>query len=109
VVRPIEFQTRQRGQAIIASLLTGIVLLLNAMAASPALHELFHSDANSGQHHCAVTLFAHGQVDSAPVDVAPDAVFTPFQAVFQIEFSVFRPVIENLPSGRAPPVASFHS
>ncbi len=32
------------GQAVVASFLTGLVLLLNAMAASPALHEWFHSD-----------------------------------------------------------------
>ena len=62
-----------RGKAVIASLLVGLVLLLDVMAVCPSLHELVHKDAGSPEHHCAVTMFAHGQVDSATVEVAPAA------------------------------------
>lgn len=92
------------GQAIIASLLTGVVLWLNAMAASPSLHEWFHADAGQAEHQCAVTVFAHGQVDSASVDVPVVAALTLIQIVPPVEISVFHPAIEQLPAGRAPPV-----
>jgi hypothetical protein len=85
------------------------VLLLNAMVASPSLHEWFHSDACESGHHCAVTLFAHGHVDSATVDVAVDRPQTFVADSSSVEISVFSPAIENLPAGRAPPVSSSNS
>jgi hypothetical protein len=103
----VQFLTRhcQRpGQDVIASLLAGLVLLLNAMATSPSLHEWFHADAGKEDHQCAVTLFAHGQVDSASVDVPISAPLTFVETVPSAVISVFSPAIENLPAGRAPPV-----
>jgi hypothetical protein len=94
------------GKAVVASLLTGLVLLLNALASSPELHELFHADAGQAEHHCAVTLFAHGQVDSATVEVSALAPVVSVDSAPQIVFSVFAPAIENLPAGRAPPVST---
>ncbi len=95
---------KRHRQAVIASVLAGFVLLLNAMAASPSLHEWFHADAGKAEHQCAVTLFAHGKVDSATVEVAAVAPTIPVEAVPQLTFSVFSPAIEYLPAGRAPPV-----
>ncbi|HSY19998.1 MAG TPA: hypothetical protein VK815_16760 [Candidatus Acidoferrales bacterium] len=92
------------GKAGIALLLAGLVLLLDAMAACPALHELIHHDAGLPEHQCAVTLFAHGKVDSAAVDVPVVATAIPVEATPQIAFSIFSPAIQNLPAGRAPPV-----
>jgi hypothetical protein len=92
------------GKAFVALLLIANILLLDAMAACPALHELIHHDAGKPDHECAVTMFAHGQVDSVSIEVP---VTTPQVFVFvlpQVEFSVFSPAIENLPAGRAPPV-----
>ena len=86
-------------------MLAGLVLLLDAMAASPTLHEWIHSDAGSTDHQCVVTLFAHGQVDSATVDVSPIAQTVSVAAALQIAFSIFAPAIENLPAERAPPVS----
>jgi len=74
------------------------------MAAIPALHELIHHDADKADHECAVTLFAHGKVDSTTVDVPVVVVSVPVEAAPQIELSVFSTTIENLPPGRAPPV-----
>ena len=93
-----------RSNAVIASLLVGLVLLLDAMAACPALHELIHKDADSTEHHCAVTMFAHGQVDSATVEVSIATPTVSVEMVPQVSFSIFSPCIENLPAGRAPPV-----
>ena len=95
----------RQGKVVTALLLASLVLLLDAMAASPALHELVHKDADTNQHQCAVTLFAHGQVDSATVDVAPVASSDLIEATPQFTSSVFAPAIENLPAGRAPPVS----
>jgi hypothetical protein len=100
---------RRPGRAVIASLLTGLVLLLNILAASPSLHQRFHADAGKAEHQCAVTLFAHSQVDSAAVQVAVPSPLTVVAPVSSLEISVFHPAIEYLPAGRAPPVASFHS
>ncbi len=102
-------QFKPAGQAVLASLLTGLVLLLNAMTASPTLHEWIHADAGQADHECAVTLFAHGQVDSASVAVPMVASLTLIQTVPPVEISVFRPAIEQLPAGRAPPASFFHS
>jgi hypothetical protein len=97
------------GKAFVASLLIALVLLLDAMAVCPALHELIHHDAGKPDHECAVTMFAHGQVDSVSVDVP---IVTPQVFVFavpQVEISVFSPAIENLPAGRAPPASVSNS
>ena len=95
---------KSSGKAGITCSLAFLVLVLNAMAACPALHELIHKDADSDEHHCAVTLFAHGQVDSVTADVSVATPPTFLQATPQIILSAFAPAIENLPAGRAPPV-----
>ena len=95
----------QRGRILLGVFSVGLVLLLNLLAASPSLHEWFHADAGHEDHQCAVTLFAHGQVDSATVEVAAVAPVVLVETVRQIVFSVFTPAIENLPAGRAPPVS----
>jgi hypothetical protein len=84
-----------------------LVLLLNLLAASPTLHEKIHADAGHAEHQCVVTLFAHGQVDAANVDVPVCAPLHFVTTVTFADLSVFSPAIENLPAGRAPPVSSF--
>lgn len=93
----------QFGKPALAALLVGMILLLDAMAACPALHELIHKDADKPGHHCAVTMFMHGKVESASVEVPVSAATVPIAAAPQNEFSVFSPAIQNLPQGRAPP------
>lgn len=95
---------KSHGKAGISALLVAIVLLLDAMAASPALHKLIHKDADSSDHECAVTMFAHGQVDSVMVDVSLVAVPTPIETTPRYIFSVSSSTIEHLPNGRGPPV-----
>jgi hypothetical protein len=108
-LRLLKRHFKAHSKAVIASLLAGLVLLLDAMAANPGLHELIHKDANQADHQCAVTMFAHGQVDSVSVDV-PVAAPQLFVVVLpSLEFSIFSPAIDNLPAGRAPPVSCIAS
>jgi len=93
----------------LASLLASLVLLLDALAVSPHLHECLHHDAGSSHHQCAVTIFEQGQVEAGSVEAAilqPAGVLV---FVPSAVFSVFAPAIENLPAGRAPPVSASHS
>ncbi len=94
----------RRGRIVFGILAVALVLLLNLLAASPSLHERFHADAGKADHQCAVTMFAHGQVDSAAVDVPISAPLILIEAIPAVVISVFSPAIENLPAGRAPPV-----
>jgi hypothetical protein len=93
----------QFSKSFIASLLMGLILFTAALASSEALHKLVHHDADEADHQCAVTLFAHGHVDSAACDV-PVVVPTTFVETTPIvPTCFFSPAIENLPPGRAPP------
>jgi hypothetical protein len=94
------------GKPALAALLAGIVLLLDAMAACPALHEMIHKDANEPDHQCAVVTLAHGKIESASCEiiVPPPTILVEVTKPFTI--SVFTPAIENLPQGRAPPMAA---
>jgi hypothetical protein len=86
-------------------MLASLVLLLNALATSPALHELIHKDAGQADHQCAVTLFAQGKVDSPACEVTVPAPALLVETTPKIAFSVFHTNVEGLPPGRAPPPA----
>jgi hypothetical protein len=91
------------GKATIGGLLIALILLLNAMAVCPALHELIHKDASNSDHECAVTIFACGTVESATVDVPVSLVPALIEATPKIEFFNYSTAVETLPQGRAPP------
>jgi hypothetical protein len=90
-------------------LLAAFVLLLNALAASPQLHEFFHADAGKVDHQCAVTLFAHGQIDSPVADEAAIVPAAALDLLPQISVSIPNALVESLPPGRGPPVSSLRS
>jgi hypothetical protein len=92
------------GKAVIAALLIGMILMLDAMAACPALHELIHKDADCPEHHCAVTTLAHGKIESATCEIIIPPPTVLIETTKHFTISVFSPAIENLPHGRAPPV-----
>lgn len=83
-----------------------MILLLDAMAACPALHELIHKDAHKAGHECAVTLIAHGKVSAAPAVIAAPLPVVLTEATRRCDTFLFSPSIENLPPGRAPPADS---
>jgi hypothetical protein len=96
----------QIGKPALAALLVGIILLLDAMAACPALHEMIHHDAGKEDHDCAVTMLALGKMDSAVCEIIIPEPTVLVQTVQYFTFSLFSPAIENLPQGRAPPALS---
>jgi len=93
----------QIGRPALAALLVGIILLLDAMAACPALHEMIHHDAGKEDHDCAVTMLALGKMDSATCEIIIPQPTVLIETVRYFTFSIFSPAIENLPQGRAPP------
>lgn len=81
-----------------------LYVLLAAFAASPSLHQLIHSDATSPNHHCAITLLAHGQIElpdcgSTLCLARPCYTYAPL-----VELSVSSGIVDLLPPGRGPPV-----
>jgi hypothetical protein len=96
----------QIGKPALAALLAGIVLLLDAMAACPALHEMIHHDAGKEDHHCAVTLLASGKMDSTTCETILPPPPVSIEITRHFIISIFGPAIENLPQGRAPPAPS---
>jgi hypothetical protein len=90
-------------KSLVAVLLVGLVLFIAALASSESLHKLIHHDADEPGHECAVTLFAHGHVESAVCDLPVVLPVTFVEITPILVFSFFSPAIENLPPGRAPP------
>ena len=86
-----------------------LVLFLNLLAASPPLHEWFHADAGMANHQCAVTMFAHGQVDSPVVEVAAIIPVSPVEFFPLTSATVPNALAETLPPGRGPPASLLHS
>lgn len=99
----------KHGRMPLGVLLIFLVLLLNLLAASPSLHELIHADAGRADHHCAVMLFAHGQVDSSAVDVAVPVPVAPVEFLPPTLVSIPSALVATLPPGRGPPVSLLHS
>ena len=98
---------KQLGKRLFVSTIIGVILLINLMAASPALHELIHVDAGQPDHHCTVTLFAHGQVDSAVGETVTPTILTRWIDVCpSVTLSVVDPFVILLPPSRAPPAVS---
>src|ERR1041384_2466652 len=86
-----------------AALLLGLLLSVLGMVASGTLHKVVHPNANSSDHHCAATLFASGQVDAAPSDIAAPAVCLAPIAANRFFFSAPSVPSFNLPLSRGPP------
>ena len=63
-----------RLRRVLVAILLAHLLAVMAMAASPALHEWVHWDANDRDHDCAVVLFMAGGADAAVVVVLVVAV-----------------------------------
>jgi hypothetical protein len=94
---------RKKAQRGWAAFSLGLFLLLQAMVVLPGLHTWIHSDASDPGHECAVTLFAHGQVDT-PIAAVPvvQPEFTIFHIVSWTEATLVSTDVCILP-GRGPP------
>ena len=71
-------------QNALVCLLVSQLLIIAALAASPHLHQLFHHDADHGDHECAVTVMISGGSDGSPVPQVLDA-----GAIFRRGFRFF--------------------
>ena len=87
-----------------AAMLVLLVLALNLLAASPTLHERLHSDAREAGHQCAITLFAHGQVEGADVSVEAAPLVLGSRLVLLAPVTDFVPTFIVLPADRGPPL-----
>jgi hypothetical protein len=80
-------------------------LALDVVGASPALHAWLHSDSASPDHHCVISLLAHGKVHQAPADSpVPPPPHVTLVAATERTGVVVDPDYRLLPS-RAPPLA----
>jgi hypothetical protein len=93
------------GRSTIAVSLMLLLWLQLAMAASETLHKFIHADADQPGHECAVTLFAHGQVETSPVDVPVPPPATGVETTPQPVPTVFNAPDRQLPPGRGPPLS----
>lgn len=57
-------------QRVVTAILLASYLLVLAMAASPALHQWLHDDADEADHQCAAVTAAHGQMDRPMAEIA---------------------------------------
>jgi len=103
VNRLFHFLRQPRCKTGIAALMLGLFLSLHALAASDFLHQELCSDAHAADHHCAVSVFAQGQIE-APAH---------FNHVVEPPAAILEPLLPSLPPaacpdhleppGRAPP------
>ncbi len=87
----------------VAALCLLLFLAVQAMAASPALHALVHSDSTDPSHQCAVTLFLHGQVHSSSAAIAPARSAPVFAAEPLVCAAIFASSDVRLLPSRGPP------
>jgi hypothetical protein len=96
------FRCSNQLRATVAVVLV-LFVVLAAFAASPSLHQAIHSDATSPNHHCAITLLAHGQIEMP--ECGSTLCLAPISYAYAplVELSVSSGIIELLPPGRGPP------
>ena len=87
-----------------ALFLLALFLTLQLFASSSELHHKLHSDANSPDHHCALTLLTHGQVDVSVVA----GIWLQFAIAFVFSLPLLQAILHSsldlrLDRGRAPP------
>ena len=95
-----------RLRRFIALVCLALFLALELLGAAPALHKLIHSDADSTHHHGAVTLFNHGNFNTAETSAA----IVVFVAAFVFSLPILQSAMFSLfdyrlSSSRAPPAA----
>ena len=83
-----------------------LFVLLWAFASSVDLHGAIHPDAGDAEHHCAVTLLAHGQLDVPACEVSIPVPDVRCEPEMQSAPAFSSLPVKFLPPGRAPPLVS---
>jgi hypothetical protein len=90
----------------VALVCLALFLVLELFASAPALHKLIHSDGGSTGHHCAITLFSQGNINTANTSAAivacAAALLLSLPLLESASFSLFD---YRLSLSRAPPAA----
>ena len=68
------------------------------------LHAWLHGGTIPDDDDCAIAAIAHGKVETVACDIPVPVPITWIEVAPRVEFSVFSKTVENLLSGRAPPV-----
>jgi hypothetical protein len=98
---------RESAGKALALLMVATVLSLSLISSSPALHRLLHGDADAAEHQCAVTLFAHGQVESAAIPAAVICLIVLFGGVVLLSDTFLLPAADyRFSASRAPPASA---
>jgi hypothetical protein len=94
---------RRKGRQLRSVLLLGLFLSVLAMVSSATLHKEIHPQAGRGDHSCAATMLASGQVEAAPSVAAVLAI--PLIPIVLNLVEVPSPSVAsyNLPLSRGPP------
>jgi hypothetical protein len=93
-------------KTVSAFLLAASILLLSALGTSPALHKLIHTDADAPDHSCVISLFANGQVSSAPAAQILIGLIFLFGGVALLAAKlIFSTADYRFSSSRAPPIS----
>ena len=83
-----------------------LLLILQLFAGSAALHQAIHPDAQLPDHHCAVTLFAQGQVSSVHVWTGLADIIAPHICSLPTSnLELFAALDCRLAPSRAPPLS----
>lgn len=104
VIATLSFR-KQAGRRAWAVFCLLFFLALVVFSSSPQLHKLIHPDADSADHHCAVTMLAHGKVN-APIAPPVLAVFVPvlFFLLPRLRLTPVSSFDYRFSSSRAPPL-----
>jgi hypothetical protein len=87
--------------------LSGLILFLSLLGASPSLHKLLHADADAADHSCAITLFAKGQIDAVAVEPLAAKLAMLFGVVVLLSETFQFPLANyRFSRGRAPPACA---
>ena len=102
--QPINRRKLRRLFAAVAVLSLVLWLFMLVAEAWTPLHAWLHGGTIPDNDNCAVTAFAHGQVDSASFDIPVPVSIVWVEVSTRAEIAAFHPSISFLPGGRAPPV-----
>ena len=97
-------RTRQRLYAATAVLSLAIWLFMAVAEVYTPLHAWLHGGTIPDDDDCAIVAIAHGKVETVACDIQVAVPITWIEVAPGVELFVFSQTVENLLSGRAPPV-----
>jgi hypothetical protein len=103
---PARFSIRsESSRRVSAAFFLLLFLALQLFASSESLHKWIHPDADSADHHCAITLISHGQVNASEAAL-PLAAFVAalFFILPRLQSAISSSFDYRFSASRAPPL-----